>query len=55
MGAISTLSRLLRVRFTLRLTQIRNHHPYNLALCGALVRGRGLRVHVKRDPAVGVP
>jgi|HubBroStandDraft_2_1064218.scaffolds.fasta_scaffold1086792_2 hypothetical protein len=55
MGAISTLPRNLRVCITLRFTQIRNHHLYNLALCSALVRVRRLRVHVKRDPAVCVP
>ena len=41
--------------FTLHFTQIRNHHPYNLALRGPLVRVRRLGVNVKRDPAVGVP
>ena len=55
MGAIGTLSCFLRVCSTLRFTQIRNHHPYNLALCGALVRVRCLRIYVKRDPAVRVP
>jgi hypothetical protein len=55
MGAIGTLSCFLRVCSTLRFTQTRNHHPYNLALCGPLVRVRRLRVNVKRDPAVRVP
>ena len=55
MGAISTLTRDLWVFFILRFTQIRNHHPDNLASSGSLVRGRRLRVHLKRDPAVGVP
>ena len=55
MGAISSSSNILRVCFILRFTQIRNHHPYNLALCGALVRTHRLRVDIKRDPAIGVP
>ena len=55
MGAISILPCRLWVFFILRFTQIRNHHPYNLALCGPLVRGRRLRLHLKRDPAVRVP
>ena len=55
MGAVSTLPYLLRVCRTLRFTQIRNHHPYNLALCSSLMRVRRLRVDVKRDPAIRVP
>src|SRR6202453_453724 len=38
MGAIRTLSSNLRVFFTRPFTQIWNHHLYNLALCGSLVR-----------------
>jgi hypothetical protein len=54
-GAISTLPLVLRVFCILRLTQIRNPHPYNLALCGPLVRGRRLPVDLKGNPAVGMP
>jgi hypothetical protein len=43
------------VCFTLRFTQIWNHHPDNLALRGSFVRGHGLRINLKRDPAARVP
>jgi len=55
MGAISTLHRDLWVFFILRFTQIRNHHPDNLALCGALIGTHCLRIDIQCDPAVGVP
>ena len=55
MGAISTLPLDSGVFFILRLTQIGNHHPYNLALCGPLVGGGRLRVDLKGNPAVGMP
>ena len=55
MGAVSTQASKLRVRFILRSTQIWDHHSDNLALCGSLLRGDGLRVHLQRDPAVRVP
>ena len=55
MGAISTLPPILRVFFIRHFTQIRNHHPHNLALRGPLVRSRRLRVDVKGNPAVGMP
>jgi len=45
----------LSVFFILHFTQIWNHHLYNLAPCGSLMRIRGLRVYVKRDPAIRVP
>ena len=54
MGAIRTLTTILRVFNTLLLTQIRNHHPDNLALCGSLVRVHRLRVNIESYSAVRV-
>ena len=55
MGAISTLPRDLWVFFILRFTKIRNLHPDNLALCGALIGTHCLRINIPCDPAVRVP
>jgi hypothetical protein len=52
-GARSILNSHSKVGFILILTQIRNH-PCSFALCGTFVRGYCRRVHLQRDPAVGV-
>jgi hypothetical protein len=55
LGSITPAAYQKRVSFNLSLTHVGHHHPYNLALCGSLMRVHGLRVHVESDPAVGVP
>ena len=54
MGAISTLPLDLGVFFILRLTQIRNHHPYNIALCGPPSARQGDSTNKRNRKEAGV-
>ena len=54
-GPLRSDASFLRVHLTRVLTHARNHHPYNLALCGALIGAHCLRVDIQCDPAVRVP